>query len=757
MTLNCSTERDQQKTFYSVSSFLGCSLAMKLPGHRLIHTVAIRYRIASQNTEFTTEAEITPSVQQELTKFNEVADEVHASIPKSISSVHGTIANPFPDQVPAHILSRNFRIADGLINAGWAGMELDFPDLLLQRPAIMDALSTFKWIRADVSVEVRVNSTPYHLGALMITYLPCSAQAGLNIYEASGNRPVVMSIGSQQGATIKIPYVNPLTWLDWRYTSTTSIARLYIYPLFPLINTSSTVSDDVPIQVFANFENVQVAGFEHDNNFTAEMSVVRSLQEIVDEPPEEEAKDKGFFETIGGLSRTGVPILKHIGHFVSGITSIFKAFSIFDKPNIVTAPVRVFPQHSTDLPHGYGLSRSISLGLSPNSYLSAPGKIDPGETSSTLVSAIASVPMLHYVSLFDNEPGNLSKNLVVKPRYLNNTYRQPDYLMFLSDHFNYWRGSIKYRLSFYATPFTSCRFRISYNVSPWSSAVATSGDLVSKIVDVKGDTHVDLTIPYLSEVHWRKIRDASDYPRLVIEKLVPIVGQALEGDSVVYLVVWRGAGEDLRFAQLTQDRPPIFEQIVAQADMREVFTNKFAHIIDGCQQSVEQGFVMPEVIADLGACLKRFSSTTMDKYQPHNPPATATRTDPFWSIARIFLFWRGSVNVKTGAVNQGEVFMRSDLTPGVVGPTFGTGIALQSTGNYPFNEFSVPWFCSLPYYPNNPSLTVVDGSNNLSPETATSVAINGQIFLIAAGDDFQYLWLRNPPSYPLTLRVSATP
>jgi hypothetical protein len=47
-----------------------------------------------------------------------------------------------------------------------------FPEALYNIPNIADKLAQFRWLRSDVTVEVRINTTPLHIGALVVSWLP---------------------------------------------------------------------------------------------------------------------------------------------------------------------------------------------------------------------------------------------------------------------------------------------------------------------------------------------------------------------------------------------------------------------------------------------------------------------------------------------------------------------------------------------------------------------------------------------------------
>jgi len=762
--------------------------------------------------------ESTSSHQQQLTQYNEAENEVFQSSQEmDLLTVHKRIANPYPFQTPSQLLSRSYQLGSITVGTAWTGVRLDFPAALFAMSTISDALLTFLFFRAAIKLEVRMNSTPFQMGAIMISWLPCPNTSTYvpDIWAASGNHPVVISVSTQDAATIEIPYLNPLTWLRWATTNASSIASVWFQPLVPLVIGDPNSGDTVTLSVFASFVNPEVAGYVHSSTTNRRKAITReSLFHRHDPQPERPTERKpvphpkkyvqsqssdlippkvteavtklstASQDVANGIQTAASPILRMVDTVASIFANpldVFRQFTGLDKPDTSGVTSNVQQRVDSDLCHGTGLSESRTLSLYPNPLLSLDASLLPGETSLATVTSLAMIPMLHAVINFTNVTTNAS--IVAIPRNLLNTSYQPDYLMFISDAFQYWRGSIKYLFHFVTNAFTTCRFRVSINYTTWATPdVAISGDVASKVVDVKGDTFLELVVPYLFDTHWRKVNDTSGYPRIVVEELTPVIGQSLDSDCSIYCVIWRSAGEDFQFAQLQTVDPGslgvlqlhtttpstetnVLHKIQSQSAIRGRFAKPFAPIIQGCGQSHEKGFVASEVIGDLGACLKRYQEVSA----PYTYPWLAlfdtgvSDTGAFLHFSQMFLFWRGSRRLKklcsiissfaeTGA--DDFISVQTSVSPGPATSgyySFSDGTAYV---NYNLNscvDATIPYYCTYPYVPTNPNLTTIDGySGDLFPMDAQSyVPDNYSIFhyLIAAGDDFSYLSTYAPPVY----------
>lgn len=719
-------------------------------------------------------AENGPTHQDELTEFVEAENEVHQDMPLSVSDLHRTISNPYPTQTPINILSRNYRVATIPWGPGFTTQTLDFPKLLTDQLTIKDALSSFQYFRADVKLEFRINSTPFHVGALMISWLPYYRGSTPTVFSASGNHPVVISASVQQAATITIPYVNPLSFVRWRSTFANSIARVFIHELVPITATTDTLPDTIPIQVFASFHNPEVAGYI-PNDTTLPNVQAQTTKSRLATPKDKEAESKSKFAivtTASKISNAVTPILSDLGPFGAGLAGIANAifppngklFGIFDKPTSVGTSQSFKFDFGRDFAHGSGLDETHSLSLYPSPKLAQATDIMGGEQSFMPVATIAAVPMLHSIFQFSDLATQTS--FVVDPYFLSNSAFQPDYLMYTAAPFQFWRGSIKYLFHFVTSAFTTGRFRISVNYVPWTSDVTVTGDVISRIVDVKGDTMAELNVPYLWDTHWRQVGVSyGGFPRLVVEAITDIIGQSLDTDPNVTLLTWRSGGEDIEFQQLgpAQFLNPSEElpNVQAQTSIRARFTQPFESVVAGATLAQEKGFTATEVVNLLSDCLKRYSTQNVFNSLP--APTALNKLEPYFYFSQMFYHWRGSRRVKQYVQNTSDAFIAiAGMQTTAGGSNSSVGITTTHPGQMPLLEYEVPWFSTVPWFPVSPSASALDDITTTLPRdfvnnTSINVPFTTMAFYVSAGDDFSFGFLRAPPDYPLTPLAEPSP
>jgi hypothetical protein len=309
---------------------------------------------------------------------------------------------------------------------------------------------------------------------------------------------------------------------------------------------------------------------------------------------------------------------------------------------------------------------------------------------------------------------------------------------------------------FFTTAFTSCRVRISLNYVPWTSSVTTTGDVISKIVDIKGDTNLTLTVPYLWETHWRQFDSGNPGPVLVTELITPIIGQSQVSDSTIYVAVWRSGGPDMQFSLLTSAPPPTATtRIFAQSDIRSDFRKSFDPIIDGATASFEKGFVSVETTGVMNDMFKRYAMDLSEDNTLPMPNAfyEGVFSIPFHFFAQCFMFWRGSRRKKfiCSAPTSDAMYI---VVPDVDAYANGaSGRITTIPAIYPMVGVEIPWYNNLPYTFTDPSTAGIPFITPVSIATVGSTI--AQQWYIAAGDDFNFGFII-PPQNLLSLGKKET-
>lgn len=700
----------------------------------------------TQDLNIGTDEKDMPKQQIELTQFADIGRRTDQDIESKPQLILTRITNPYPDQTPYQVLSRNYKVAEYVWGPATGPFTLNFPEELLMIPTIAERLASFLYMRAGVKIEVKINATQFHFGAFMISWIPNHEGNvhAANIQQQSGNRPIILSPAVQNSCTFNIPWINPYNYFNTA-DGTSNICRMWFTPLTPLGRASDNVTDSVSVQVYASFTDPEVAGYIAQSGTTMKQYVAQSGKTMKSESVSKSMN--GVISTVSNATETISTILEKIPIVGGVIENLFGLISALDKPTSTAAMQPVSLAFARDLSLGTGLDYSSPLSLHPLTAVSMDYSL-MGETTDVMsVSRVLQTPMIGIVKTFQTV--NTSYNEPVRPVFAPPVGIRKDYLAFMTTFFAYWRGSIKYKLSFYTSTFTSCRFRVSILYNSTALTDDNSGDVVSRIVDVKGDTSIEFTVPYLWHTLYRKISDGIDYPQLAISQISPIIGPSLTADPAIHMVLWRAGGEDFKLNQLVQpielaavQSLDFEEDVPAQSDPRADFKRTFNPIIEGSCFIRESGAITGEHIDSLHDMCKRYCGNTI---ATETYPKTTTGSGPFHILSECFKYWRGSRRVKVSIPDD-----NADATHVVLQNPNNTtdienGAVFTIRRIWPFLECEIPWYSTLPFTPiETASVPIHIGGDDPQSIFFNESHIGEGPSFISGGDDFTFGFLIAP-------------
>jgi hypothetical protein len=695
----------------------------------------------------------TNDTQKQITILKDVEDKGDST---QIQKDSYAPSNPFPSQVPSQIVGRRFLVQEipWQVGAGLSA-DLDFPGLLLAVPTIAEYLQAFAWMRANVELEVRMNATPYHYGAFLVSYIPNHEPTThcADYLQCSGNNPVVCSASIAQGCHVHLPWINPLLFYPIS-TGTSEIALVSLREIAPLSTISNTVSDTVSIQIYAAFSNVDVAGYlpiaaPSPIAQSGKGKFVNSSGELV------EADGKAADNSTATAAETAEKVGSYfgpIGDIVKGVLSIGKGIAklfTLDKPTSVSHPMIAGLNPVWGVARGQGIDMSDRLSLYTDATTHNCSVEMGNKTPSLSLWDVACTPMIHAVQTFTDVDESYA--MPVTPLTLaNNGAAQMDYLAAVTNIFEYWRGPIKYMFQFFTSPFITGRFKIELLYSTTIPDPENTGDAVTQIVDVKGDTTVSLEVPFLWYTMWRSIRDNIELPILRISPLIKPIGPSMAVDSPIHVVIWRAAGESFQWMKL---RAPYLTSQAgvtkAQSNVGQLFKGNFQPIIKGCHNNVETKMCSPEQVTHFQDIWKR--PETSDTLRTYAPNANRRWLGHISYCSNFFKYWHGSRRVKNS--------YSAGIPIAVYANDAGTFTANPSIGeSYPVTnsvrswlQFEIPYYNLQPYLPVYPASTPTLQSE--LPPYVDSVAGTLETTMWCGGEDFTYGYLVAPIILPAPVQT----
>ncbi|APG76883.1 hypothetical protein [Beihai barnacle virus 4] len=112
---------------------------------------------------------------------------------------------------------------------------------------------------------------------------------------------------------------------------------------------------------------------------------------------------------------------------------------------------------------------------------------------------------------------------------------------FVDGRFKYFRCRARVGIRFFSSTFVCSRFSVSLSYSSNSNTYSQAMSYCpTKIVDVQGDTEVDLEIPFLRETPWIDTEDSRPLCIVNIKQLTDIVSPEVTESRPIYLAVFAG-------------------------------------------------------------------------------------------------------------------------------------------------------------------------------------------------------------------------
>lgn len=512
--------------------------------------------------------------------------------------------------------------------------------------------------------------------------------------------------------------------------------------------------------------------------------------------------------------RTADSLFSSLANHVSDMVG--SAVMALNKPENMSLSTYIFNIPNRDMPSGKGSDNSVKLSLDPAANLDVKSNfVDPAMVNPTLLS-LAMRPSLVATLSFDSSKlqNQLIARLGVDPGavrvYVSGTsYHINSWLSHITNFFKYWRGGIKYRIHFFCSKFVTARVRIGHNMTganpPLNDWENFGGDYPSIVVDIKGSTIVDFTIPFIYSMPYVEYTGTIDIDNATgplgssidITVINHAASQDVSGDTTIVGTVWAAAAEDFSWSQYCSywcppswtvqgdtnkpgplsiaKRTAMEHKERSIRELRKELKNgeiDYQGLIEDFQVSFP-GLVNAKLSTEVGNVRPEAFNALMDlfhRYQDYGTPANEIFVVPWTSstvqhpnldvMRRAFLFWRGSLKYRLISTTAGQNSMYLD-------PAFGgadRGRDISSNGFVTVDSaFSKTVSATCPYY--CPAIMLpTGGEDNTSwvynpynsaatpPFDYTNQMIQSkdleQVYM-AAGEDFSLIYPACPPYFSL--------
>lgn len=417
--------------------------------------------------------------------------------------------------------------------------EFDVMKTLYEHPTLRvfrQKLDGFYGFSAKAVCKVNLNAQPKLQGIYAISFAPLF-NAGVNdVYLPitittswpkqrlpflTGLPTKRLNLSQGQSFSLGVDYVAPDVYMNLGESARNHPAdfgRFMLYAISPL--RGATTGEMVNASIYLSFEDVKLFGASHPT-FQTQSGLTDEQAEASPNPTPESKPWYANFTPSNILSLASqipgldllpggslIPGALRLGSNIAKIAGYSKPTTT---PNFERVAITPFGQpQNVD-----GASNAFKLGASADNMLEL-SNFGVTETDEMNLLNIVRVP-----TYLDNMswpktavPRTLLAEFLVEPNcrlfWTPNAPTSsfyPSLMYFVSSHFLYWRGAIKFHLDFASTKFHTGRIRVCYALDTAPGAL-TAGNIpyvYSQIFDLRDGTSVVFECPYFSTTPWRMV------------------------------------------------------------------------------------------------------------------------------------------------------------------------------------------------------------------------------------------------------------
>lgn len=552
--------------------------------------------------------------------------------------------NPFPDQTPRNILEREFYVGNFTDVVNYREIHPIFFAQPTCPHSFRAALKTFGMFRFKRLIwRVIYQGNPFQYGAVFLTACPKTKHRNvtgtLDPGWYSHNDVIMLDLSTQQEAEIAIDWPFCVNWLYTAGLSDTTQADFITSVLaLRMVSTGletldSSTTTKIDMKVYIRLEGVEAA--QPQSYVDDAIGESQSSTELLPPAWQNPTVSPVMANAIGGvLGTTGLamfssmfgskippPPASSVPEFVMGLGSEpEKAEEKVVQDRVVQdifGSVN-YPQKSPVLASGSVVNQA-SLNMSVIDYCKKPS----------------------FVGVFSCVSGTTVSEQVA-PTAFDTQQVYCDRILLMSKFFRFWRGSINYTFAFVSSPLISARALIQLK---WSTAAAPVGDVISKVVTIRGTTVVNVTVPYLRSIPWSPVLGSTSAAPYVVVEMLNVETTMGDHTPKVHLHVWRSAGPDFMFSSIREPQstyvpppPPPSERRVNSQSALETKLRRLR--------------VIDEEIGESQSTLK---SMVFTDYIGASGPTPTFRTDEDLSFANLLSRWSirgGTVMSETPPIFQ---------------------------------------------------------------------------------------------------------
>jgi hypothetical protein len=746
-------------------------------------TQANSVTVSSAKQEMQETTAVPPNTIVQDSKISDVAEVVaiqnsETAFPKFMPAVDST-----PNAILSRLVTQNpYTWSVGQIVTTTTPLYTITPfNLTMTRNPLFPKILAYYWyFRADLEVHFRLNTNQFYQGLLMFTSVPGSSSGYYHNGSLTGRswqKPIILSANSEEVVILRLPWLLAVPFSSVISLNTGSSIvpwTIFVDIIAPLRVQSANAPTTLTLTCQTRFVDPQCV-FPYSTNAPVLQSGLGSLikkvtrsrahHTVMSDDPLDSAHAKPTFSTDSGPGLVMHSLTSAL-HAVQPWVGLFTSLAgVFDKPNMDNDPVRVQRSTSANWCQSDVKDPSLPLALYRTSYIRTGSELPDGGAWS--MQRIASVPCLSVTGTINTGTFTPLAIPLIPPG-------SP--LSLVIGFHKYFHTSFKVFIQFATTTFISVRVLFNFLPTTITATNYVIENNYSQLVEVKGDTNVEFTIPWIFDLYYYRsnvIPSGVTLPfKLIMSVYSPIVVTDTTITPSIDFAIWVSAGPDFQVAR------PEFGVNNAyagpnyvpaeQCDITAQFKKQFPSFVEGAQCFADDHQIQSETTLLVTDLLKRYTATAPVNWTAYSAwtlpldylPAANTIGN---ILDQSFIYARGGVMYKAN-IQPG-----SSSTPGVSNILWRVGIStsfapsgqasIDSYDDLTNFEWTVPWYGVVPYIESLTNSTGEFSYCNVYVDNSVSdnTSPTPPFFYVAVRDDYQvgYLVAPNPAiTLPLDPKIS---
>jgi len=473
--------------------------------------------------------------------------------------------NPYDPLGVEKMLSREYPVTvqwTGAQTFAQSVFDMQFPkDLIDLSENIAEKLGKTTFFRADIHCRVILNGNPQLTGCLLISRLPCCAEATdddpfSNIWLQCCCDTDILNANTNEGVEFSVPWSAPYSYYDLTNPQLFGlIGRIVARVGIPLRSSACDAEPSIDVTFQLSFRNVVVAGPNLASYVPAwytqnvknplvkvarEKVIKRRLDSMKIQPQmmqvvagaaqnfldkEQDSASKGKVdEFLDKVAYVTAPLMKYpviskisskLHPAAEGLRRIARSFG-FSKPTTLEPPKEILKGLIQNPNPGDGVFIGQKIALDPRNRIANDPNIFSEKVDYALFENYKLLPAL--IKTFSYNAATATEAIVATIKLAPTTCHTdtitggirmfPTPLYGMSYGFRYWRGGLKFYFVLASSTLQTSRTRFSYfppGVVVPATLGSEAGDIYTKVVDVIGTTVVKITIPYLNTLYYCQI------------------------------------------------------------------------------------------------------------------------------------------------------------------------------------------------------------------------------------------------------------